>query len=87
MGITQCTWGRPTLLVACHILALTRPGCGATQPYLSVELTRCDHLKLHTDLNNSGTSWITTVGEYEGGELWIQHPDGDVPPPIVKNVQ
>eukprot|EP00971_Amphidinium_carterae_P269542 5347206-Amphidinium_carterae.1 len=90
MGITRCTWGRLALLAACHILALTRPGCGATQPYLSIQLTQDVTIERYTQTStiaiNSGTSWITTVGECEGGELWIQHPDGDASPAILENV-
>ncbi|CAE8641287.1 unnamed protein product [Polarella glacialis] len=28
----------------------------------------------HVDLNNEGPSWIHALGDYEGGELWVEDP-------------
>eukprot|EP00971_Amphidinium_carterae_P060858 1204619-Amphidinium_carterae.1 len=68
------------------MLAGTRP-VDERDPYLSVQINHLGDMcsvKLHHDSRNDAdcSSWVISDGDYKGGQLWVEHPEGtECPPP------
>eukprot|EP00971_Amphidinium_carterae_P331692 6465423-Amphidinium_carterae.1 len=73
------------LLPMIHKLASTRPS-KERAPYLSVQVNYMEELAympLHYDARNDTdcSSWVISGGNYTGGLLWVEHPEGKYHPP------
>eukprot|EP00971_Amphidinium_carterae_P150835 2990789-Amphidinium_carterae.1 len=75
----------PELLPLIHKMAATRPS-KEREPYLSVQVNYMEELAyipLHYDAKNDTdcSSWVISGGNYTGGKLWVEHPEGKYHPP------
>eukprot|EP00971_Amphidinium_carterae_P264079 5238989-Amphidinium_carterae.3 len=51
-------------------------------PYTSISFNQLSTLSIHKDSRNSHLpSCIIAFGDYEGGEFWVEDPNGTFPPP------
>eukprot|EP00971_Amphidinium_carterae_P236126 4686032-Amphidinium_carterae.1 len=49
--------------------------------YTSIQVNKVGSLDVHQDKFNCGCNWITSMGTYKGGRLWIESAGGRHPPP------
>ena len=82
-GITQATFRFPLTVAAIICLAATREAVCSDEGFLSAQLNCATTLPVHKDNNNHGDTWLTGLGDYEGGRLWLESPLGLYPPPVV----
>ena len=80
-GITQATFRFPLAVAAIMCLAATRGPTHSDEGFLSAQLNRSTFLPIHQDKNNHGETWLTGMGNYTGGRVWIESPLGLYPPP------
>ena len=80
-GITQAIFRFPLAIAAIMCLAATRGAAYSDEGFLSAQLNCSTSLPIHQDKNNHGDSWLTGLGDYEGGRLWVESPFGIYPPP------
>ena len=80
-GISQATYRFPLAVAAIMCLAATRGGISSDEGFLSAQVNCAKSLPIHQDKNNHGDTWVTAMGNYEGGRLWVESPVGLYPPP------
>eukprot|EP00971_Amphidinium_carterae_P046358 912574-Amphidinium_carterae.1 len=75
-GVTKDTYGFIAETQLIHHLASLRSMC---EGYLSISLNEMnvgDLLPAHVDGHNEDPSWTLLIGDFTGGELQLQQPDG-----------
>ena len=66
-----------------HKLAELKGGKQRDEGYLSTQLSRVKSVPVHKDSNNHSHSWLTALGNFEGGRFWLEGPLGVYPPPVI----
>ncbi len=80
-GVTMATEKRNTVVQWLHKLARARPE-EMKGPYVAININHVSKLSIHRDrFNTNKRSVIIAVGNYEGGDLWVEDPNGKWPPP------
>eukprot|EP00975_Prorocentrum_lima_P045940 9609919-Prorocentrum_lima.AAC.1 len=49
--------------------------------YTSVQVSVSEGMLPHRDANNLGPSWTISMGEFQGGLLWVESKGGRTLPP------
>eukprot|EP00975_Prorocentrum_lima_P037419 7874364-Prorocentrum_lima.AAC.1 len=49
--------------------------------YTGVQGSVSDGMKHHRDANNLGPSWTISIGDFQGGLLWVEPKEGRTLPP------
>ena len=80
-GVTQATFRFPLAVAAIMCLAATRGSLGTDEGFLSAQVNCATSLPIHQDKNNHSDTWVTAMGDYQGGRLWVESPIGAYPPP------
>eukprot|EP00971_Amphidinium_carterae_P149826 2970320-Amphidinium_carterae.1 len=73
VGVHTLAKGFQPLLDKVHGLARL----ASITDYTAVAIQEHTGLRVHRDAANSKPSYLTTVGEYGGGQLWLADPSGD----------
>ena len=71
-GATQATHSDPQVVKTIHHLASLRDGEAQSEGCLSAQVNRAKKLQVHKDKNNHSTSWLTALGNFTGGRLWLE---------------
>lgn len=89
VGVSLATARRPWLTKL--LVGFLRSECGEGKPFTSIQVNMNYAAKLHVDRNNLGTSHIVGLGNYTGGDLWVEDHLGDyektLPEDIVRSSQ
>ena len=86
-GVSGFTGKNLDLLKLVHKLGRMCDSSPTPLQYCSVQLTQVEDqtmLKPHADAQNDGDSHLIAVGNFKGGRLWVQHPQGQSKPPGAK---
>ncbi|CAE6953093.1 GIP [Symbiodinium sp. CCMP2592] len=51
---------------------------GAEGGRSSISVTRDARVLPHRDVNNVGLNYSMAIGSFKGGDLWVEHPEGDI---------